>query len=186
MAFSKLLSTILVASLVLLPQCSEPEVKTFTTGEFSFEYPSDRYEITARETEGKMDSFILYSEEMPFNRVEFAVYRYEPDFVATILPSELMGELRVDVIEMSHRATDGLEIKSQEGRISPEEFPWPQTVDNLMTVTDTTGTEAYVRITSMQIRHYNVITVAWGATPEARDSFMDIYLTFKVREPEEE
>lgn len=186
MAFNNILTAVIATALALLLQCTKPEIKTFSTGEFSFEYPSDRYEITAHEAEGKMDSFILYSKEKPFNRVEFAVYRYEPDFVATILPSELLGELRVDVIEMSHRATDGLEIKSQEGRISPEEFPWPQTVDNLMSVADTTGTEAFVRVTSMQIRHYNVIAVAWGATPEARDSFMNIYSTFKVREPAKE
>lgn len=183
MASCKLLTFALAASLIFLPQCSEPKIETFTSGEFSFDYPSDSFEITAREMEGKMDSFILYSEKMPFNRIEFAVYRYDPEFVATIVPSELMGELKVDVIQMSHRATDGLEIKSQEGRISPEEFPTTQAVDNLMTVSDTTGTEAIVRVSSMQMMHYNVIAVAWSATPEAMDSLMNIYSTFKVREP---
>lgn len=160
-------------------QCRHCETCTYVSGEFGFDYPSD-YIIESEEKEENMVSFILCSQKNPFNRIEFAIYRYEPGFVATILPKEMMGELKADVIRISHRATEGLIITSQDGNISPEGFPSSRTVDNYMTVADADGSEAYVRVTSTQIKHYNVITVAWSADEQTMNAFMNIYSSFRV------
>lgn len=172
---------IYVFAAALTMGCSSSVPVTYTVGEFSFDYPAQEFEMAEEEQEGEMTSFILYDRKRPFNRIEFAIFRYTPEFVSTIIPSELMGELKADVISMSKRATVGLDITSQDGRISPEGFPNCRTVDNLMTVSDTTGTSAFLRVTSTQLEHYNIILVAWAVDKETMDSYMDIYSSFRVK-----
>ncbi len=157
---------------------------TYTSGEFSFDYPSSLYTIEAEETDGPYTSFFLRQIENPSNRIEFSIYRYEPEFVATILPDQLAGEIRADVMDVGTRATAPFEITEQSGLIVPETISFPYKVSAIVCLRDDDGNEAVLRISSIQIAHYNVINLAWGDTDETVASYAAIFSTFRVRSPE--
>ncbi|MBR1510023.1 MAG: hypothetical protein IJ623_05190 [Bacteroidales bacterium] len=165
---------------LLFPGCKPSGNGRYISGEFSFTYPAAEYTIDNESEDGALTSFFLRSKENPSNRIEFSIYRYEPDFVAKIVPSDLAKEIQIDVMEVGTRATSAFEITDQSGLIIPEQFSLPYQVNALICVRDDDGNRAIVRISSTQIEHYNVITVAWGDSEDTARSYADILSTFHV------
>ena len=169
-----------ILSLLLISGCRSSGNQVYRSGEFSFNYNADEFIIEEETSDGPFTSFFLRQKKQPANRIEFSIYRYEPEFVKTILPSELAKEIQIDVVEIGERATSNIIISNQSGLMIPDEVSFPYTV-NAFVIGDTEDGEPVVmRISSTQIEHYNVITVARGDSPETVRSYADILSSFQV------
>ena len=170
----------LITVLILISGCASSGNQVYKTGEFSFSFPSSVYTIQDETVDGPLTSFFLVQKKCPSNRIEFSIYRYEPDFVKTILPSELAKEIQIDVLEIGNRATADVIISDQSGLMIPEEFSLPYTVDAFVIGETEEGENIVLRISSTQMEHYNIISVARGDSPETVRSYADILSSFQV------
>jgi len=152
----------------------------FKCGEFSFSYLSSIYDITEEVTDEELTTVILYQKAKPFNRIEFNIYRYKPEMVATILPSEMEGELNLDVEQVSARASAGLNVTEQSGLLPTGRPGRTYEACNIMYVQDENAVEALLTVTSTQIAHYNIITLSWADSEEALGSYNEVFTSFKV------
>lgn len=167
---------------LFLGSCASPKETTYTCGGFQCSYASDLYEVTGESTEESLRSFFLYRKEKPFNRIEFNVYRYEPEMVSTLLPDALEGELNIDVMEIANRATQDFDILEETGPVCPGYPRRTYEACDLRHIRDANGVEAYVMVNSAQIRHYNIITIAWGDSLDTIESYYDVFMSFQVKE----
>lgn len=170
----------LIAIAILISGCAPSGNQVYKTGEFSFSFPSSEYTVQDETIDGPLTSFFLVQKKCPSNRIEFSIYRYEPAFVKTILPSELAKEIQIDVLEIGNRATADVIISNQSGLMIPEEFSLPYTVDAFVIGETEEGEDIVLRISSTQIEHYNVVSVARGDRPETVRSYADILSSFQV------
>ncbi|MCR5407696.1 MAG: hypothetical protein K6E61_01135 [Bacteroidales bacterium] len=169
-----------LVTILLISGCGPSGNQLFREGEFSFSYPAGDYEIKERTSDGPYTSFILSSRKAPSNQIEFSIYRYEPEFVETIVPSELAKEIQIDVMAVGERASSKISISSQSGLMVPDEVSFPYTVDAFVIGNTQDGDDVVLRVSSTQIEYYNVITVAWGDSPETVRSYADILSSFRV------
>lgn len=164
--------------------CSpKPGAGSFSCGEFSFSYPTEQFGITDSSEEDGLTKVIVYRKEKPFNRLELNIYRYEPGMAASILPSELEGELDLDVETVSGRISEGLEVTDESGLLLTGRPDRTYEVCKAMYVRDSSGTQAIVSVTSTQVAHYNIIAVAWGETEAIMGGFAGIFDSYQVKEP---
>lgn len=170
--------------IILISGCQTSGNQVYSSGEFSFNYSADDYIIEDETTDGPYTSFFLLQKKNPSNRIEFSIYRYEPDFVKTIVPSELAKEIQIDVMEVGNRASADVIITDQSGLMIPDEVSFPYTVDALVIGKTQDDDDVVLRISSTQIEYYNVITVAWGDSPETVRSYAGILSSFRVYNPQ--
>lgn len=170
-----------ILSLILISGCHPSGNQVYSSGEFSFSYSADDYIVKDETTDGPYTSFFLEQKKQPSNRIEFSIYRYEPDFVKSILPTEMAKEIQMDVLEVGKRATANVVISEQSGLILPDHISFPYTVDAVVIgKTADSEEDVVIRISSTQINHYNVITVSRGDSPETVRSYSDILSSFQV------
>ena len=172
-----------MAGICLLSCAPKADKAQYTSGEFSFSYSPKEYALTEENVDGDLTSIVLYSQEKPFNRTEFNIYRYKPEMVETILPSEMAGELNLDVVQVSERATAGLEITDQSGLIVTGRPGRTYEACNIMAVRDSSGTEAFVSVTSSQVSNYNIIAISWGESEEKIAKFAEVFESYQVTLP---
>lgn len=171
----------MILSLILISGCHPSGNQVYSSGEFSFSYSADDYIVKDETTDGPYTSFFLEQKKQPSNRIEFSIYRYEPDFVKSILPTEMAKEIQMDVLEVGKRATANVVISEQSGLILPDQISFPYTVDAVVIgKTADSEEDVVIRISSTQINHYNVITVSRGDSPETVRSYSDILSSFQV------
>lgn len=166
--------------IILISGCQTSGNQFYRSGEFSFSYSADDYCVKDETTEGPYTSFFLEQNKKPSNRIEFSIYRYEPEFVKTILPTELAKEIQIDVMEVYARATADIIISEESGLVVPDDITFPYTVDAVVIGKTKDDEDVVLRISSTQIEYYNVITVAWGDSPETVRSYADILSSFLV------
>lgn len=171
---------------ILISGCTPSGNQIYKTGEFSFSYPAADYLIKEESKDGPYTSFFLEQKKYPSNRIEFSIYRYEPEFVKTILPAEMAKEIQIDVMELGSRATADVVISNQSGLMIPDDDSLPYTVDAFVIGQTEDGKDIVLRISSTQIEHYNVITVARGDSPETVRLYADILDSFQVNTNQEQ
>ena len=178
-------SLYLIAGICFLVLGCAPKAGTgsFSCGEFSFSYPTEQFGITDSSEEDGLTKVIVYRNEKPFNRLELNIYRYEPEMAASILPSDLEGELNLDVGTVAGRIAEGLEVTDESGLLLTGRPGRTYEVCKAMYVRDSSGTQAIVTVTSTQVAHYNIIAVAWGETEDVIGGFAGIFDSFRVNEP---
>ena len=178
-------SLCLLAGICFLIAGCAPKAETaqYNCGEFSFSYSPKEYALTEENVDGDLTSVILYSLEKPFNRLEFNIFRYKPEMVETILPADMVGELNLDVEQVSERATAGLEITDQSGLLATGRPGRTYEACNIMAVKDENGTEALVSVTSTQVAHYNIIAIAWAESEEKIGKFAEVFESYQVSLP---
>ena len=170
-----------VAAAVVLTACgSGKKSGVWTDGTFSLNYPPETYEVTGEDKDGELSCFTISCKEEPSNKIEFKVYRYEPDFVKTIRIDQIAGELKADVCEIRERLCGMLNVTDGSDLIFPEELGLPYEVNAFLKAEAPDGDELFVRITSSQIENYNVIAIALGDSPERMLDYAGILSSMRV------
>ena len=164
---------------------AQDSLVTWESGEFRFDYPAAEFELTGEQSEENLVSFKLCRRDNAANRIECNVYRYDPAFVRGIRPDQIAGEIKADVRDIRERLAGMLKVVETSELIYPEDWALPYEATGFLRVRADDGDELIIRVTSAQIAHYNVITIAWGDSPETMRAYADILSTFRVIPTEE-